>query len=330
MNSPSRIRRRIISSVSAMCALGTLGALPAAAEQTGWPNSPVTMIIPATPGGTFDIVGRMIAKELQTLWKQPVVVEFKPGAGTIVGTNFIARSKPDGLTFGMINSAYTTNPTLRKELPYDTLNDLRGITQISSLELAIVARADAPFNNLAEFIEFAKKNPDTVSYGTPGAGSTTHLGMEMLKQAGDFDILHIPFKGSSPSHTELLGGRLTVAVDPLFVVLPLIESGRMKVIATLGQQRAPGHDFPAANETVKGFTVPALLGFVTSKDTPDERVQKLYTDIHAVITSPQLRPKLEAQGMSIVASSPSEFDSFVGNEIARWRPIIESAGIEPN
>lgn len=330
MTSISRIRRRVLGSISAMCALGALGMPPAVAAEAEWPSAPVTMIIPATPGGTFDIVGRMIAKELQTLWKQPVVLEFKPGAGIIVGANAIARSKPDGLTFGMINSAYTTNPILRKELPYDTVKDLRGITQISSLELAIVARADAPFNNLAEFIDYAKKNADTVSYGTPGAGSTTHLGMEMLKQAGGFDILHIPFKGSSPAHTELLGGRLTVAVDPLFVVLPFIESGRMKVIATMGQRRAPGHDFPVANETVEGFTVPALLGFVTSKDTPDERVQKLYSDIRTVITSPQLRPKLEAQGMSIVASSPAEFDTFVENEIVRWRPIIESAGIEPN
>ena len=149
----------------------------------------------------------------------------------------------------MVNSSFAVNPSLRKTLPYDTLKDLAGVTQIANLQLAIVARPDAPFNTLPELIAYAKKNPGKLTYGTPGAGSTTHLGAELLKREAGFDMLHSPFKGSAPAHTELMGGRIDLVVDPFLSVLPYVKAGRMKMIATLGDKRVPGYDYPTVAET---------------------------------------------------------------------------------
>lgn len=293
-----------------------------------FPKGPVKIIIPFAPGGPTDTVGRLIAQKLQEMWGQPVLVDYKPGAGTAIGVDFVAKAPPDGLTIGMVNSSFAVNPSLRKTLPYDTIKDLQGITQIANLQLAIVARPDAPFNTLPELIAYAKKNPGKLTYGTPGAGSTTHLGAELLKREAGFDMLHAPFKGSAPAHTELMGGRIDIVVDPFLSVQPFVKAGRMKMIATMGPKRVEGFDYPTVAETIPGFNVNALLGFVAPRGTPRAIVQKIQADTAKVLRNPDMRKRIEEQGMEVVASTPQQFDAFVQSEMTRWARVINEAGIQ--
>jgi tripartite-type tricarboxylate transporter receptor subunit TctC len=318
-------RRQFVLSGGALAA-GLGFGLDAAAQD--FPKGPVKIIIPFAPGGPTDIVGRLISQKLQEIWGQTVLIDYKPGAGTVIGADFVAKSAPDGMTFGMVNSSFAVNPSLRKSMPYDTLKDLTGITQIANLELAIVARPDAPFNTVAELIAYAKKNPGKLTYGTPGAGSTTHLGAELLKREAGFDMLHSPFKGSAPAHTELIGGRIDLVFDPFVSILPYVKAGRMKMIATEGEKRVPGFDFPIVAETVPGFHVNALLGFIAPHATPRPIVQKIQADTEKVLRDPAMRKRIEEQGMTVVASKPEQFDAFVQAEMKRWGKIVHDAGIQ--
>ena len=313
----------------AACLLGAMVSLGAAVPAVGqeFPKAPVKIIIPFPPGGPTDVVGRLIGQKLQEAWGQPVLIDYKPGAGTAIGVDFVAKSAPDGYTFGMVNSSLAVNPYLRKTMPYQ-VKDLAMITQIVILQQAIVARPDAPFNNLAELIAFAKKNPGKLSYGTPGAGSTTHLGAELLKRQAGFDMLHVPYKGSAPAHTELMGGRLDVVVDPFLSVIPYVKAGKMKMIATLGDQRVAGYDYPIAAETVPGFAVVGLLGFVAPAATPKAVVAKIQADTAKVLSVPDTRKRIEDLGMEVVTTRPEQFDALIQSEMQRWSRVISEAKIE--
>jgi tripartite-type tricarboxylate transporter receptor subunit TctC len=323
---PSATRRHILLAGAIITAAGLGTSFHATAQD--FPKGPVKIIIPFAPGGPTDTVGRLIAMRLQEIWGQPVLVDYKPGAGTAIGVDFVAKSPPDGLTLGMVNSAFAVNPSLRKSLPYDTVKDLAPVTQIANLQLAMVARPDAPFNTVPELIAYAKKNPGKLTYGTPGAGSTTHLGAELLKREAGFDMLHSPFKGSAPAHTELMGGRIDIVVDPFLSVLPYVKAGRMKMIATLGDKRVPGFDYPTLAETLPGFSVNALLGFVAPHGTPKAIVQKIQADTEKVLRTPEIRKRIEEQGMEVVASRPEQFEAFVQAEMKRWARVINEAGIQ--
>ncbi|WP_239142593.1 tripartite tricarboxylate transporter substrate binding protein [Variovorax sp. WS11] len=323
---PSATRRQVLLAGAMITAAGLGVSFEATAQD--FPKGPVKIIIPFAPGGPTDTVGRLIAMKLQEIWGQPVIVDYKPGAGTAIGVDFVAKAPPDGLTFGMVNSSFAVNPSLRKSLPYDTVKDLAPITQIANLQLAMVARPDAPFNTVPELIAYAKKNPGKLTYGTPGAGSTTHLGAELLKREAGFDMLHSPFKGSAPAHTELMGGRIDIVVDPFLSVLPYVKAGRMKMIATLGDKRVPGYDYPTLAETLPGFSVNALLGFVAPHGTPKAIVQKIQADTEKVLRTPEIRKRIEEQGMEVVASRPEQFEAFVQAEMKRWARVINEAGIQ--
>jgi tripartite-type tricarboxylate transporter receptor subunit TctC len=306
--------------------LSLAATVPAAAQ--AFPKGPVKIIIPFPPGGPTDTVGRLIGMKLQEIWGQSVLIDYKPGAGTVIGADFVAKSAPDGQTIGMVNSSFAVNPTLRKKLPYDTVKDLSGITQLANLQLAIVARPDAPFNTLPELIAYARKNPGKLTYGTPGAGSTTHLGAELLKREAGFDMLHSPMKGSAPAHTELMGGRLDLVFDPFLSVLPYVQAGRMKLIATMGIKRVPGYNYPTVAEVIPGFDVSALLGFVAPSGTPRAVIAKIQADTAKVLADPEIRKRIEDLGMQIVASKPEQFDAFIAGEMKKWGKVVTDIGLQ--
>ena len=310
--------------VAGALAFGAAG--PAAAQN--FPAGPVKIVIPFPPGGPTDTVGRILAKNLQDTWGQPVVIDYKPGAGTVIGADHVAKSAPDGLTIGMVNSSLAVNPTLRKQLPYDTLKDLSGVTQLFDMQLAIVARPDAPFNNLKELIAYAKKNPGKLNYGTPGAGSTTHLGGELLQREAGFDMQHVGMKGSAPAHTELMGGRLDLVIDPFLSILPYVQAGRMKMIATMGDQRVAGHDYPTVAETIPGFNVGAMLGFVVPAATPKAVVQKIQADTAKALAGPEIQARAREYGLKVVASKPEQFNGLIASEMKRWGKVVTDSKIQ--
>ncbi len=318
---------RTASGLLIAACIGLSVAAPALAQD--FPKGPVKIIIPFPPGGPTDTVGRMIGQKLQEIWGQPVIIDYKPGAGTVIGLDYVAKAPADGYTFGMVNSSFAVNPILRKTMPYNTTKDLTGITQLANLQLAIVARPDEPFNTLPEMIAYAKKNPGKLTYGTPGAGGTTHLGAELLKREAGFDMLHSPFKGSAPAHTELMGGRIDLVMDPFLSVLPYIKAGRMKMIATMGETRVPGYtQYPTVAEVLPGFQVSAMLGFVAPAATPRAVIQKIQADTAKVLAMPDIKKRIEELGMEIVASKPEQFDAYIQSEMKKWTRVIAEARIE--
>jgi tripartite-type tricarboxylate transporter receptor subunit TctC len=318
-------RREWMAGLGAAMVLDAAGAATAAPE---FPKGPVKIIVPFPPGGPTDTVGRLIAQKLQDLWAQPVLVDYKPGAGTVIGVDYVLKQPADGQTICMVNSSLAVNPSLHHSMPYRTPQDLAGITQIANLQLALVARPDAPFNTLPELIAYAKKNPGKLVFGTPGAGSTTHLGVELLEREAGIEMLHSPFKGSAPAHNELMGGRIDLVSDPFLSIIPYVKSGNMKMIATMGEQKVPGYDFPTVAQTLPGFSVNALLGFIAPAATPKPVLHRIQSDTAQVLNSPDMKKRIEDFGMQVVASTPEQFDAFIASEMRRWSRVVKDAKIE--
>jgi len=305
---------------------GIAHAIPALAQST-FPSKPVHWIVPFPPGGAAEIASRVIANRLRVMWGQPVLIDSKPGAGTIIGTDAIAKSAPDGHTFGLVITAHVVNPTLRK-LPYDTLKDLTGVSQLVNLHLALIAHPSAPYNTLAELVAYSRANPGKVHFGTVGAGTSSHLFGELLNVTTGSSIVHVAYKGSSPVQADLLGGSIPLMVDALASQLPMINSGKMKVIALTASKRHPDYPFPLASETYPGVIADSYFGLVAPAATPRDLINKLNKDIVEALAFPEVRDRITQLGLIPVGSTPAEFDALIRSEIARWAKVIEQAKIK--
>ena len=310
-----------------LLAAGLANAIPSGAQPAFAPTKPVHWIVPFPPGGAAEIASRVIANRLRVMWGQPVLIDSKPGAGTIIGTEAIAKSAPDGLTFGLVITAHVVNPTLRK-LPYDTLKDLTGVSQLVNLHLAFIAHASAPYNNIADLVAYSKANPGKVFFGTVGAGTSSHLFGELLNVATGSSLVHIPYKGSSPLQADVLGGSILLMVDALASQLPMINSGKMKVIALSASKRHPDYPFPLASETYPGVIADSFFGLVAPAATPRDTINKLNRDIVDALAFPEVRDRIIQLGLIPVGSSPAEFDALIRSEIARWAKVIEQSKVK--
>jgi len=306
-------------------ALAALAPLAAGAQN--FPTHPVRMMVPFPPGGATDIVGRLVAAKMQEVWGQPVVIENKPGAGTVVGTEYVAKSAPDGYTLGFVVTAYVINPSLRSDLPFDTLKDLRGVTQVSVQHLVMAAYPGFPANNVKELIELAKKEPGKLAYATPGSGTAMHLSVELLKTATGIDIVHVPYKGGTPAQQDVIAGRVPILMDVLYAVQPLIKSGKIKVLALLSPKRAPDSpDFPVVAETVPGVSALSLVGIVAPAATPNELVHRIGADIAKAVRESDLTERMKQQGMEPIGSTPEQFDALIKSEIEKWAKVVKASG----
>lgn len=295
-----------------------------------FPSKPVRLVVPFPPGGPTDVVGRMMAAGLQAAWNQPVVVENKPGAGTVIGTDAVAKSAPDGHTIGMVITAHFINPALRAgTMPYDTLKDLAHVTQLVQQHVVLVANAGVPFNTLPELIAYAKKNPGKLRYASPGTGTSAHLAGELLKGEAGIDLVHVPYKGSGPAQTDLLAGRVELMVDVFHSAKPHVEAGKLKVIALTAKDRPVNiRQYPLVAETLPGFDVRSLFGFVVAAGTPRAAIQKIRDDTAKVLNQPETRAKLESMGLEVVASQPAEFEQLVRTEMAKWAKVVKDNDIK--
>ena len=299
-----------------------------AVQAQDYPRGPVKLVVPFTPGGPTDVIARLMSQKLEGLWSQPVVVDYKPGAGTVVGIAHVAQSAPDGQTIGIVVSSYTINPVLRREMPYDTLNDLRGVSMLTTFAVAIVANPSAPFDDLKGLVAYAKQNPGKLSFATPGPGGTTHLAVELLKSIAGIDMVHVPYKGSAPGQVDVVAGRVPLMSDPLFSAMPFVRAGKLKVIAVTTEQRVPGFEqYPTVAETYPGFDVRAYLGFVVPKRTPTPIVNAIQAASAKALQMPDLRKKIEDLGNTPVGSAPEEFDRFIAADMKKWAKVIRDAKI---
>jgi tripartite-type tricarboxylate transporter receptor subunit TctC len=300
---------------------------PRMASAEGFPSKPVRMIVPFPPGGATDIIGRLLATKMQEIWKQPVLVENRPGAGTVVATDFVAKSPPDGHTLGLVITAHVINPSLRSSLPYDTLKDLAGVTQVSVQHMVIAANPSFEANTVAELIALAKKNPGKIAYATSGEGTAMHLTIERLKSAAGIDLVHVPYKGGAPAQQDVLGGRVPLLIDVHYAVQPLIKSGKIKALALLSPQRVKAlPELPVISETVPGVSSLSMAGIVVPRATPRELVRRVSADIAKALRSPDLHARMTDVGMEPVGSTPEQFDAFIRSEIQRWSAIVKTSG----
>ncbi|OGA02515.1 MAG: MFS transporter [Betaproteobacteria bacterium RIFCSPLOWO2_02_FULL_64_12] len=300
---------------------------PQAGLAQTWPTRPVRMVVPFPPGGATDIIGRLVAGKMQEVWGQSVIVENKPGAGTVVATDYVAKSAPDGYTMAFVITGHVINPSLRSNMPYDTLKDLAGVTQVSIQHLAIAANPSFPANNVAELVALAKKTPGKIAYATPGSGTAMHLSVELLKTRAGIDLLHVPYKGGAPAQQDVMGGRVPVLMDVHYAILPLLKSGKIKLLALLSPQRPKGSsDIPVVAETVPGVSALSMVGIVVASATPRDLVHRISADIAKAVRSSDLTDRMVQLGMEPVGSTPEEFDAYVRTEMEKWAPVVKASG----
>jgi tripartite-type tricarboxylate transporter receptor subunit TctC len=312
--------------------LFTLLAAPVAAADAAdakYPLKPVRLVVPFAPGGSSDQLARPIARKLQEMWGQSVVVDNRGGAGGLIGTEAVAKAAPDGYTIGLVVAGHTINPSIHKNMPYDTVKDLSGITQLTSQQMVLIAHPSAPFNTLPELIAYAKKNPGKLTYGSSGVGVATHLATELLAQKAGIMLTHSPYKGAAPAYTDLLGGQITLICDVTSTAMPYVESGRVKAIALTAPTRSSQYQqYPVVAETIPGFSVMSMFGVVIASGTPRPIVEKLQRDLKSVLQAPEIKKMLQDGGMEIVASTPAQFDQHIASEVTRWADVIKRANIE--
>jgi tripartite-type tricarboxylate transporter receptor subunit TctC len=307
--------------------LALAALLPFSAAAQTYPTKPVRLMVPFPPGGATDIIGRLVAAKMQEVWGQPVVIENKPGAGTVVGTDYVAKSAPDGYTLGTVVTAYVINPSLRSDMPYDTLKDLAGVTQISVQHLVMAAHPSLPANSVAELIALAKKDPGKLSYATPGSGTAMHLSVELLKTTAGIDLVHVPYKGGAAAQQDVVSGRVPILLDVLYAVQPLIKSGRIKVLALLSPQRAPeSPEYPVVAEAVPGVSALSIVGIVAPAATPRDLLHRISADIARAVKSSDLTDRMKQQGMVPVGSTPEQFDALIRSEIDKWAKVVKISG----
>lgn len=295
----------------------------------GWPGKPVRLIVPFPSGGPTDTVARLIANGVTAMWKQPVVVEYKPGAGTVLGTSVVAKAPPDGYTLGMAITALTINPSLQPNMPYDTKKDVLGVTQVAQAHFGLFAHPSQPFNTMPELIAYAKKNPDALSYATPGTGTGTHLAGEMLAHMAGIRMVHVPYKGSAPAQQDVIGGRVPLLFDVLFSSMPFVRDNRLKVIALSSPRRAASSpEIPLIAETVPGFSAMSSIGVIAPAGLPPALLQKISADIAQVVRSGEVSARMAQLGMEPVGSTPEQYNAQIRQEIDKWANVIKTAGIK--
>lgn len=320
-------RRRLLGGVAAVAAGGLVR--PAAAQSAFRPTRAVKLISPLLAGGATDAIVRPIAARLAELWGQPVVVESRPGGGTIIGTQAVAQAAPDGHTFGVAISALTINPSLRSDLPYDTFRDITPVTQIGRITSVLVAHPSLPANDVNELIALAKARPGSISWASLGVGTAGHITGELLRRRAGIDIVHVPFNGSSAAYREILPGRVPVGFVVLESALPHIQAGKLKALALTDPQRSKLHpQIPVIGEAMPGLGYEGVFGFIAPAGLPTEVLRRLHADIAKVLAQPDVRKHLELQSMDVVASTPLEFAGVIRREVEHWKQAVKESGAD--
>ena len=318
------IRRGILGAALAVVAAVTIGA-----QAQVWPSRPVKLVVGFTPGGGVDINARMLAGKLTEILGQTVVVENRPGAGTNIASEFVARSVPDGYTLLINTAALAINMSLYKNVPFDTLRDFAPASVFSESQNILLVNAAKPYRNAAELVAAARAKPGALSFSSAGSGSTQHLAGELFKLQTRTDIVHVPYKGSAPSLTALIAGDVDLIFINVPAVLPHIKAGRLRPLAAAGARRSDLlPDVPTLREAgINGVEVSVWYGVLAPAGTPREIVATLAAAITRAARSPEIRQKLIEQGAEPVGNSPEEFAALLKDEVARWREVVRVAGI---
>jgi tripartite-type tricarboxylate transporter receptor subunit TctC len=315
-----------------LLAVAAAGASAQPAAGSAYPSRPLHLIVPFPPGGSTDILARVLGQKLSEVLEQPVVVDNRPGAGGSIGAEAAAKAAPDGYTLLMGQlGPLAVSPAIYKKLPYDPVKSFAPVCLMAIVPSVLVVNTSLPFSSAAELIAYAKKNPGRLTYGSAGNGSTSHLTTEYFKLATGTDILHVPYKGVGPMLTDLVSGQVAMGINGAPAVMPHVTSGRLRALAVTSLARVPSlPDIPTLDEAgVKGFEANGWYGIVAPAGTPSAIVLRLNSGIRRAVGTPELRARLDAEGAIPAGGTPEEFGALIASEIVRWGTVLKKAGIEP-
>lgn len=319
--------RNLKQTIFALSVFGALG-FPAAAQN--YPTQTIKLVVPFGAGGGADSVSRILADPLHKKLGQPVVIENKPGAGGTLGNEAVANAPKDGYTIGIMTAGQIISAVMIKDMRYDTLTAFDPILQLGTASFIIATRPDAPYSNIKELVEFAKKNPDKVVFGSPGFGATQHLAAELFRQTAGIKMLHVPYRSTPETMTALMGKQVDVVFDTVTALLGPVNAGQVKALAVTGKDRFPTvPKLPAAIESgvVPGYDVTSWYGFFGPKGMPTEAVSKLNAALLEVMKEPQVRDRLTASGVLLTGSTPAEFGKFMTDELHKWSKVRVAASL---
>jgi tripartite-type tricarboxylate transporter receptor subunit TctC len=305
-------------------------AASAAALAQGYPARPVRLVIPFPPGGSNDVVGRMIAFQLSDRIGKQVIVDNQGGAGGIIGTEAVARAAPDGYTLLLISVAHAFGSSMYK-LPYDPIGAFAPVSILGSGPVALCVNAKLPVNSLKDLIALAKAKPGELNYATAGIGSFQHLSSALFKLQSGLDIVHIPFKGGGPAMADVVAGNTQIVIGSLIQMLPQIHSGRLKILGVGSAKRVPAlPDVPTISEAgVPGYEATNWWGIVAPAGTPRPVIDRLHQELSVILATPETKKRFETEGGEAIQMSPDDFGRFIVAETAKWAKVVKDAGIKP-
>ncbi|SFM61769.1 tripartite tricarboxylate transporter substrate binding protein [Variovorax sp. OV329] len=325
--SQSRISRRHFN---LSLAAGAAAVCAPALGQGAWPARPIRIVVPYTPGGFTDQMARLVQPGLQARLGQPVVIDNKPGANSLIGVDAVAKAPPDGSTFGVVIAAYAANTTLYPKLPYDPAKDLVGVSLMGVSPLLAAVNNNAPFKTAKELIDYARANPGKVSFGSSGNGSAAHLTTELWKAQTRTYMVHVPYRGAVPALTDLLGGQIQLFFDAPTGLINQGKAGKVRLIGVASERRLPVlPDVPTfVEQGFANFTGSTWAGMLAPAGTPRDIVQRMSEEVARIIRSEETRAKLDAMGTFAAGSTPQEFDAFIAAETRKWGDVIRTAGVK--
>ena len=305
-------------------------SLASGAGAQAYPNRPIKLVVGYAAGGGTDIIGRLAAQHLSQRLGQTMLVENKPGAGGNIATESVAKAAADGYTLLLAVNNVTINPYIYKKMEVDVARELRGVGIIANSPIVLVANLNAPIKSLAELIAYAKQNPGKISYGTPGVGTPQHLAVELLGSMAGLNMVHIPYKGSALSLTDLMAGQIQLASAAINSAQPFIASGKIRGLAVADPRRVSAlKDLPAVGEVVKDYAVSIWYGIMAPAQTPNEIIARLSDELRKAVATPEMAERMASQGYENAISSAEEMDATVRSDLIKWGRVVKSAGITP-
>ena len=325
------MNRSFLIRVAAAGALVALSSTALAQGAANYPTKQVRIVVPFAPGGTSDVLARAIGQKLSEAWKQPVVVDNKPGAGGNIGADLVAKAEPDGHTLLLLDlGTLTISPSIFPKMAYDPLKDLAPITTVAVSPHALVVHPSVPVNSVKELIAWAKANPGKLNFASAGNGTAVHLAGEQFKMMTGIEMVHVPYKGGAQALTAMVGGEVNMTLNGLLATLPHIKSGKLKALAIAGKTRSQAlPDLPTVEEAgVKGFQSGSWQGLLATGGTPKDVVAKINAAVVQVLRTPEIKERMAGQGADVVGDSPEQLTTFLREETVRWTKIVKDANVK--
>ncbi|CAM3690553.1 Extra-cytoplasmic solute receptor [Bordetella tumulicola] len=325
-----RHQRRTL--LGAICAAAAAASFSPLVRADSFPSKPIRIIVPLPPGGSNDVLARVLGQKMSETFGQPVIVENKPGAAGNIATDYLVKSEADGYTIAIApNQTVSVNPVLYPTLPFDVLKDIQGISMLGRVPMVLLVSPNIKAASVSELIALAKASTEELSYASAGSGSPQHMAAEVFKSMTDVNLMHVPYRGTAPAMVDVLAGTVDMMFCPLNSALPHIRSGKLRALGASGQSRIPLlPDVPTVGETVKGFESDIWIGMVAPAGTPPAVVNKLNAELRRALDLPDVRETLAEQGIFAESSTADEFNSLIASDQKRWAAVIQKAHIKPD